>query len=379
MSLLRFDGVAIHLGGREILSPTSFDVQQGEFVCIIGPSGCGKTTLLRAAAGFVQPTAGAALRHGQAITRPSREVAFVFQDYGRALLPWRTVEGNVGLALEAAGVPAAERPARIAEVLQTVGLVAHAHKFPVQLSGGMQQRVQIARCLAQRPELLMMDEPFGALDAMTRRGGVSWRSGLHSEQLSRDDAQRDDDRALDATLQGNAAAVGISGNRLLHSRSHQFPRGNPPGGYLTLPDHGPPCRVTCPKRDSPPAQTVVRRGAGSGGSSPAEGSAASGVSFATTGQFQGGVAIPRGIPARSPLPAIPTRSRRHPLSTLFAGVSPPTTPMSLGPTPQKKPGRPAGRPGRNDAGPRGANLLLGHLLGDGRLGSGQTGDRHPER
>lgn len=182
MSLLRFDGVAIHLGGREILSPTSFDVQQGEFVCIIGPSGCGKTTLLRAAAGFVQPTAGAALRHGQAITRPSREVAFVFQDYGRALLPWRTVEGNVGLALEAAGVPAAERPARIAEVLQTVGLVAHAHKFPVQLSGGMQQRVQIARCLAQRPELLMMDEPFGALDAMTRESLQDEVSRLVREQ-----------------------------------------------------------------------------------------------------------------------------------------------------------------------------------------------------
>jgi len=170
MSLLRFDGVAIHLGGREILSPTSFEVGRGEFVCIIGPSGCGKTTLLRAAAGFVTPSAGAALRHGEPITGPSREVAFVFQDYGRALLPWRTVEGNISLALEAAGVPAAERPARIAEVLKTVGLAAHAHKFPVQLSGGMQQRVQIARCLAQQPELMMMDEPFGALDAMTREG-----------------------------------------------------------------------------------------------------------------------------------------------------------------------------------------------------------------
>jgi NitT/TauT family transport system ATP-binding protein len=168
--LLAFDGVAIHLGGREILSPTSLTVGRGEFVCIIGPSGCGKTTLLRAAAGFVQSSAGAVLRHGQPVTGPSREVAFVFQDYGRALLPWRTVEGNIALALEAANVPAAERPARITEVLQTVGLAAHAQKFPAQLSGGMQQRVQIARCLAQRPELMMMDEPFGALDAMTREG-----------------------------------------------------------------------------------------------------------------------------------------------------------------------------------------------------------------
>ena len=166
--ILRFDGVAIHLGGREILSPTTVDVRRGEFVCIIGPSGCGKTTLLRAAAGFVAPTAGTVLRHGRPVRGPSREAAFVFQDYGRALLPWRSVAGNVGLALEAAGVPAAERAPRIAQVLQTVGLAAHAEKFPLQLSGGMRQRAQIARCLAQQPALLMMDEPFGALDAMTR-------------------------------------------------------------------------------------------------------------------------------------------------------------------------------------------------------------------
>ena len=167
-SVLDFDRVAIHLGGREILSPTSLSVRRGEFVCVIGPSGCGKTTLLRAAAGFVAPSGGTVSRHGQAIRGPSREVAFVFQDYGRALLPWRTVQANVSLALEAAKVPAVERPARIARVLDTVGLGAHAQKFPAQLSGGMQQRVQIARCLAQQPELMLMDEPFGALDAMTR-------------------------------------------------------------------------------------------------------------------------------------------------------------------------------------------------------------------
>ena len=168
--LLQFDQVSVHLGGREILSPTSLAIARGEFVCVIGPSGCGKTTLLRAAAGFVPPTSGCVLRHGRAVNGPSREAAFVFQDYGRALLPWRTVQGNVALALEAAQVPVGERPARIDAVLRTVGLQAHAQKFPAQLSGGMQQRVQIARCLAQRPSLMLMDEPFGALDAMTREG-----------------------------------------------------------------------------------------------------------------------------------------------------------------------------------------------------------------
>ena len=131
-TILSFEQVAIRLGGREILSPTSLAVARGEFVCIIGPSGCGKTTLLRAAAGFVTTSAGAVLRGGKVVAGPSREVAFVFQDYSRALLPWRSVAGNVALALEAARVPTAERPARIDAVLATVGLTAHATKFPAQ-------------------------------------------------------------------------------------------------------------------------------------------------------------------------------------------------------------------------------------------------------
>jgi NitT/TauT family transport system ATP-binding protein len=168
--VLVFDRVAVRLGGREILSPTTFEVAHGEFVCIVGPSGCGKTTLLRAASGLVAPSAGEVRRDGRTVTQPSRAAAFVFQDYGRALLPWRTVQGNVSLALEAAGVAKAERGAHIDGVLAKVGLTAHAHKFPAQLSGGMQQRAQIARCLAQAPQLLLMDEPFGALDALTRHG-----------------------------------------------------------------------------------------------------------------------------------------------------------------------------------------------------------------
>jgi NitT/TauT family transport system ATP-binding protein len=180
--LLSFESLSVHLGGREILSPTSFTVSRGEFVCIIGPSGCGKTTLLRAAAGFVTPSSGCVRRNGQAVEKPSREVAFVFQDYGRALLPWRTVANNVSLALEAANVPKAERAGRILQVLQTVGLTEHADKFPIQLSGGMQQRVQIARCLAQQPDIIMMDEPFGALDAMTRESLQDEVSRLVREQ-----------------------------------------------------------------------------------------------------------------------------------------------------------------------------------------------------
>ncbi|MBS7807169.1 ABC transporter ATP-binding protein [Variovorax sp. PCZ-1] len=179
---LAFEQVSVHLGGREIVSPSSLELKRGEFVCIIGPSGCGKTTLLRAAAGFVQPSGGRVLRNGQVVSAPSREVAFVFQDYGRALLPWRTVEGNISLALEAAQVPASDRPARIVKVLETVGLAVHAQKFPAQLSGGMQQRVQIARCLAQQPELMLMDEPFGALDAMTRESLQDELSRLVREQ-----------------------------------------------------------------------------------------------------------------------------------------------------------------------------------------------------
>ena len=168
-TVLQIEKVAIALGGREVLSPTSFDVARGEFVCIVGPSGCGKTTLLRAASGLLTPASGAVFRNGQRVIEPLPEVAFVFQDYGRALLPWRTVEGNIALALEAADVPDAQRQDRIATVLGKVGLVKHAQKFPAQLSGGMQQRVQIARCLAQQPQVLMMDEPFGALDALTRQ------------------------------------------------------------------------------------------------------------------------------------------------------------------------------------------------------------------
>ncbi len=163
--------IAFELDGakRNVLEDMSFSVGEREFVCIVGPSGCGKTTLLRVMAGLLQASSGEARFQDRRVEVPQTELAIVFQDYGRALLPWRTVTGNVALALEARGTPKSEYGARIAPLLEKLKLTEHAQKFPSQLSGGMQQRVQIARCLAQEPTVLLMDEPFGALDAITRQ------------------------------------------------------------------------------------------------------------------------------------------------------------------------------------------------------------------
>jgi NitT/TauT family transport system ATP-binding protein len=152
-----------------ILQDISLTVREHEFVCIVGASGCGKTTLLHMLGGLLQPTGGQVSFRGQPVTGPDRALAIVFQDYAKALLPWRTVAGNVELALESRRTPRKERPEIIQGLLAQVGLADRADAFPLQLSGGMQQRLQIARCLAQAPQVLLMDEPFGALDAMTRQ------------------------------------------------------------------------------------------------------------------------------------------------------------------------------------------------------------------
>ena len=169
LSALSISNLGVRFGARTILELINLSVRQGEFVCVVGSSGSGKTTLLRVLAGLARADEGKVLFDGAEISAPSRDRAIIFQDYSKALLPWRTVRGNVALSLEARNVPAAEQDAIIRGLLDRMGLSQAKDQFPSQLSGGMQQRVQIARCLAQDPKLLLMDEPFGALDAMTRQ------------------------------------------------------------------------------------------------------------------------------------------------------------------------------------------------------------------
>jgi NitT/TauT family transport system ATP-binding protein len=173
MAKIEFKNVSLSYGegkgARQILDNINLTIGSGEFVSIIGPSGCGKTTLLRLMGGLVRPSAGTILFEGTEIRGPSRQRAVVFQDYGRALLPWRPVWANVALALEDGKLTRAQQKASSIELLRSMKLEHVIEQYPGQLSGGMQQRVQIARSLAQDPRILLMDEPFGALDAMTRQ------------------------------------------------------------------------------------------------------------------------------------------------------------------------------------------------------------------
>jgi NitT/TauT family transport system ATP-binding protein len=150
----------------EALRDAHLTVAKGEFVCLIGASGCGKSTLLRIVAGFETPTRGQALMWNVLIDAPGRERGMVFQDYG--LFPWLTVRGNIGFGPAASGRPAGEVKDTVDRFITLVGLQRFADAYPHQLSGGMKQRVAIARVLANDAEIVLMDEPFGALDAMTR-------------------------------------------------------------------------------------------------------------------------------------------------------------------------------------------------------------------
>jgi NitT/TauT family transport system ATP-binding protein len=149
-----------------VLVDITLDVAPGELLCLLGPSGCGKSTLLNIIAGFIPLTAGRVLVDGTPVSGPGADRGVVFQEY--VLFPWLTVAHNVEFGPRLAGVDAAERSRLVARYLDIVGLTAHADKFPIQLSGGMKQRVAIARALANSPSIVLMDEPFGALDAQTR-------------------------------------------------------------------------------------------------------------------------------------------------------------------------------------------------------------------
>ncbi len=148
------------------LHRVNLDVEEGEFLCLLGPSGCGKTTLLNLIAGFDFPTRGEIAIDGESVKGPDTRHITIFQEYG--LFPWRSVLGTVEYGLEARGVPKEERRAAAHRYLRLVGLEKFAGRHPHELSGGMKQRVAIARALAVEPEILFMDEPFGALDAITR-------------------------------------------------------------------------------------------------------------------------------------------------------------------------------------------------------------------
>ncbi|KJY46585.1 ABC transporter ATP-binding protein [Streptomyces sp. A1547] len=168
-SALRLQAVRLgRTGGPSVLDQLDLDVRPGEVLAVVGPSGCGKSTLLRTLAGLLPPLAGTVTQDGTPVARPDADRALVFQD--DALLPWRTVRGNVELPLAIRRVPRAERRRTADEWLARVGLAEHAHRLPHQLSGGQRQRVQLARALAPGPRAVLMDEPFGALDAQTRAG-----------------------------------------------------------------------------------------------------------------------------------------------------------------------------------------------------------------
>lgn len=159
-------GVVYQSDGNSVaaLEGINLEIQDGEFICIVGPSGCGKSTLLNVMGGFLSPTSGSVTINGEPVTGPDQRRILVFQE--RGVFPWLTVEGNIGFGL--AKLPRAERERRIAHYVQLVRLQGFEHSYPSDLSGGMRQRLQVARALAVDPDILFLDEPFGALDSITR-------------------------------------------------------------------------------------------------------------------------------------------------------------------------------------------------------------------
>lgn len=166
MQTIRIDNITKQFGQLDVLSNINLTIEKGEFAAIVGPSGCGKSTVLRMIAGLEKPSTGQVLANDRIIGQPDPQRVLIFQEH--ALYPWRTVEDNVGFGMELAKVPAAERRTRVDAILEKVGLTGFQKYYPHQLSGGMKQRASIARALVLNPEVLLLDEPYGALDAITR-------------------------------------------------------------------------------------------------------------------------------------------------------------------------------------------------------------------
>jgi NitT/TauT family transport system ATP-binding protein len=162
------DGVGKRYGDIQAIGSVSLKIEPREFMAVVGPSGCGKSTLLQIAAGLIPASTGSVALDAAPVTAPPPSVVYLFQQYSRSLLPWRTVRRNVEFAIEHHGRPRAELRDRAMHHLARVGLEKFDEKYPWQLSGGMQQRVAIARALAAEPRVLMMDEPFSSVDALTR-------------------------------------------------------------------------------------------------------------------------------------------------------------------------------------------------------------------
>jgi NitT/TauT family transport system ATP-binding protein len=171
-SLLEIDGLSKTYGSGDTathaIGDLTFGVDEGEFVCVVGPSGCGKTTLLKCVGGLLKPSDGSVRLRGRPVTGPPEEMALVFQEYSRSLMPWASVRNNVLLPLRHRKLSRAERDRLVDDALAAVGLSASGDRYPWQLSGGMQQRVAIARALAYQPQVLLMDEPFASVDAQVR-------------------------------------------------------------------------------------------------------------------------------------------------------------------------------------------------------------------
>lgn len=166
--VVRATNMSFAYGTTPILQGLNFEARRGEFICIVGPSGTGKSTLLQCLAGLRLPTEGSIEFEGTTVTGPPANLAVVFQDYSRSLMPWLTTADNIMLPLRSAKVPAAQRRERAQKALAEVGLEGAGDKYPWELSGGMQQRVAIARALAYQPTVVIMDEPFASVDAQTR-------------------------------------------------------------------------------------------------------------------------------------------------------------------------------------------------------------------